>query len=558
MAFSIAEASAGLHAFAAVKALASNGSTVVGVGQDGLAHRSTDGGASFVYADMTFGNWVDLKYGGGRFVAVDSTANQVAWSSDDGVTFNIVSLSSGPMLALAHGAGKFVACNGSIMRYSTDGGETWALVTAPEAWDLRATSLMWNGTQFMAHDFNGTKSYLSSDGITWSINTTVGLGQRLYRTVWDGTNYIGLRYNSTQAYVSADGINWTMHTLPVSRSWTHIVSNGTRLFATAGGQSTNSYVMSTDGGTTWEAGTFSGTSIWQSLTTSGVDIISVASNATRALGTGDVALETVFGDITIEVTADVNMEGAANAFDIHGDIVFEVPVEIEMLGGAYTTTIGGIDFMVPPTVAMQGSFLVSGDIAFSVSPVIACYGEAAVAGDIAIEITADVQITGGTAVYGTIAMSMAPNFEAEATHYAPIVCEPAFEAAGVHGAAGDMALNILPSVAISATAGFFGDINCLIKPTVAIAGNRGVAGAISINVQALVSMVGTAKKAAYGNLDMRIDPVVGMAGSVHAAYRGDIAIQIGLLFEAVGFTPVLEVADVFVVRQQEMQITVAA
>lgn len=370
MAFSIAETSLS-SLTSSVKALASDGAGhVVGVGQDSVTIHSADNGVTFTAGDIPYGNWVDVAYGGGRCIAINDSSSTCAYSTDHGATFTTASIGAW-MTNIAHGAGRWIACNANDMKYSDDGGVNWSSVTPPEAWSLRPRTLTHNGSMWLVLDSNGNKAYTSDDGLTWVINTTTGLGQRLTNLVHVGDKFVGLRNNSARAFTSPDGITWTEFIMPVSRYWDHLTHNGVRIFATAGEQNTNQYVTTLDG-ETWTSGTFATTSYWQALTNSDTNIIVVSSAGTKALGTGDVL--TLTGTAELPLIFSVKDYGAAELpLSIrsigHGTAEMGIQVSVidpDVLSGVAPVTDGASAAVFGPVVLVGGVDVtdrVIGDIA---------------------------------------------------------------------------------------------------------------------------------------------------------------------------------------------------
>lgn len=337
MAFAFAEIS--LSALTtSVRALASDGANhVVGVGQDSVTVYSSDAGATFAAGDIAYSAWAAVAFGAGRFVAISDNAAKAAWSADNGATFTAVNLSA-TMQTVAFGGGKFVACNSNTMLYSANGGATWSAVTPPEAWSLRASSLCWNGSFWLVIDLYGNKAYTSTDGVTWAIHTTDGLGWTLRCVVWIGNKFVGLAYGSALAFTSVDGVTWVSHALPANRGWSHVAWNGVRLIGLAGTQSVNAYATSFDG-ETWAAGTFDTSSYWQSLTTCGLSVITISSAPRRALGTGDVLAE--FGAPRLGIDIAVRNIGKPS-LSIHVDVRASVNFGQPRLGMYFRVIESGV------------------------------------------------------------------------------------------------------------------------------------------------------------------------------------------------------------------------
>jgi hypothetical protein len=202
----------------------------VAVSGDNKAARSEDGGATWKAAAMPDGNWVEVAYGNGGFVAVGNyTGNysKIAWSADGATWITRTASgawSSGDQLwnSITYGNDRFVAVgravnpNGHIAAWSTDG-VTWTLVTIPGPGPvLGYTGITYGNGRFVGVGTTsfttGVYSGWSADGVTWTTQTIpdgigpyVAYGKGKFVTIED-TNKIAW---------SADGATWTKVTTTV-------------------------------------------------------------------------------------------------------------------------------------------------------------------------------------------------------------------------------------------------------------------------------------------------------------------------------------------------------
>ncbi len=158
--------------------------------------------------------WQSVCYGGGKFVAVASNTNIVAYS-DDGITWKLANISStANWSSVCYGGGKFVAVayDSSKAAYSSDG-ITWksATMSSDSAyWE----SVCYGGGKFVAVAYDSDRVAYSDDGITWKFST--GIAWELWVSVcYGGGKFVATAYGSNKPVIySSDGITWTEATLP--------------------------------------------------------------------------------------------------------------------------------------------------------------------------------------------------------------------------------------------------------------------------------------------------------------------------------------------------------
>ena len=155
---------------------------------------SLNGGVSWSNTSDTLPastNWTDIAYGGGRWVAI-STSNNVAYSDDDGATWTAGSgLSTSNWSSVTWGNNRFVAVsatNGTKAAYSIDFGETWTEVTLP-------ATAQWSHVEYGQGIFlaisNGTSAASSEDGIVWTSRTTSAAANGFSASAFGNPNQVG-------------------------------------------------------------------------------------------------------------------------------------------------------------------------------------------------------------------------------------------------------------------------------------------------------------------------------------------------------------------------------
>ena len=117
----------------------------------------------------------------------------------------------------------WVTDNNTYNAISTNGGVTWSSTTS-----LPFTPLYQNygvatnntGSIIVAVPTSGTSfGYSTNAGATWTTVSPTGMVSGFWVVGWTGSFFLAARQNSTQSFLSNDGINWTLQTLPASHTW---------------------------------------------------------------------------------------------------------------------------------------------------------------------------------------------------------------------------------------------------------------------------------------------------------------------------------------------------
>lgn len=163
----------------------------------------------------TNGDWVDVAYGNGVYVAIfyqtDSSNATIAYSTDHCATWTQKSLSStGKLRCITYGLGMFVAIPETGQNYYTSvNGIDWTIRSS-----LPSTS---SGIQ------NNYIAFISS-----AESSTIGNMFIIAKGQEDNVN----SYNPTSTYyTSTDGINWTSRNFPISGQCNSIRLCGSKLYA---------------------------------------------------------------------------------------------------------------------------------------------------------------------------------------------------------------------------------------------------------------------------------------------------------------------------------------
>lgn len=195
------------------------------VGTNGEFSTSPDGLTWTRHADLP-GAIHQHAYGGGRFLAASTNANNV-YISTDGITWTSQYLGSIKNLyGLSYGAGKFLwaVYNTATVEYSLDG-KSWTATPIPITINNSANIAFGNGKFVLT--VNGNTTYCTSpDGIVWTTHS-LPFANATVLTFTNGRFYLG--GYGMNGYVSEDGVTWERIALHEELSWTKIAGDGTRV-----------------------------------------------------------------------------------------------------------------------------------------------------------------------------------------------------------------------------------------------------------------------------------------------------------------------------------------
>jgi len=229
--------------------------------------------------------WIGIAYGGGRFVAIaesDSSSTARAVSTDGGLTWSVGTVATGAT-AITYGAGRFVIVEGNFSNaaaYSADG-VTWVTRTLPANQDSTESDwrdVAFGNNRFVAIADNDAQVAVSVDrGVNWiaaqlPINAPwrkISYGNGVFLAVAEGNiaassaDGIVWTYRDVQATdidilsTSKDDIvPWASFTNISSASWNAVTFGSSRYVAVASDGSSSAVSYSTNGGSTWNTGTF--------------------------------------------------------------------------------------------------------------------------------------------------------------------------------------------------------------------------------------------------------------------------------------------------------------
>lgn len=227
-------------------------------------------------------SWLDVDYGGGKFVAVAQNSKTGAYSTDGVNWQEFVFPTNNNLQSLGYGGGKFVAIPYWIGAwvtnsgaYSTDG-VTWTSMNLPAS-NIGWTDVAYGNGRFIVSSSND-KAIYSDDGINWSFASTmstavgwasvafgidkfVAIGSNLVAysstgVVWSTVSiptrtwakvrygkgrFVAVANNSITGSFSYDGLTWTDFVLPASRNWQRVEYGSDRFVAVANSTQTGAY-----------------------------------------------------------------------------------------------------------------------------------------------------------------------------------------------------------------------------------------------------------------------------------------------------------------------------
>jgi hypothetical protein len=178
---------------AGLNAVASNGTTLVAVGNSGTVFYSTN------------------------------AQNWTAASVPGGFTSNLLGV------AYATYSGLWVAVGaGGALITSADGGVTWATAASNAAGNALNSVTVTSGNVFVAVGAGGVV-VRSTDGATWTLQTP-GIATTLYAVSTDSTQFIAVGAGG-QAYTSLDGISWTLATTGTTADLLGVIGSASKYMA---------------------------------------------------------------------------------------------------------------------------------------------------------------------------------------------------------------------------------------------------------------------------------------------------------------------------------------
>jgi hypothetical protein len=160
--------------------------------------------------------WKDSTFGGGKFVVVGSGGTNPAMYSADGTTWTQGTIANTTWTSVTYGqpgaTAYYVAVSTTqAAAYSTDGIAWTSGNTLPSS-DVWSSVTYGNGT-FVAVAGDSatatTKAAYSTNGTTWSAATLPGVAAKWVSVSYGGGTFMAFEYGGTRTAISTDGITWT-------------------------------------------------------------------------------------------------------------------------------------------------------------------------------------------------------------------------------------------------------------------------------------------------------------------------------------------------------------
>jgi hypothetical protein len=202
---------------------------VAGTSANTTGAYSSDGITWTAASMQTSATWVDVAFGGQKFVAVSSDSTTVRISNDGELWDQTGTLTTTGFTAIAYGKNRFVAIksgtNVTNHATSTTVTGTWTAGTLPSSSNWN--SIAYGNNRFVAvSNTSGTIAAYSLDGITWTASTLPSTAQWTKVTYGQGV-FLAVS-TTTAAATSPDGITWTARTTSTAASGFSAVTFGNR------------------------------------------------------------------------------------------------------------------------------------------------------------------------------------------------------------------------------------------------------------------------------------------------------------------------------------------
>lgn len=252
------------------------------LGNQGATQAAT--GATWTARTVPEGQWRDITYAAGTFVAVGSSGAKLIYSSDFGNTWTAYSGEMCDFLQrITYGAGKFLAIGGqndqSACYMLSSDGSTWARTVATDLWGTSGPSTAFGGSgtgTFVAKPWQGIYVWKSPDGSTWQAQDINSSGYDVWNggvndLAWGAGTFVAVggyppypeanpRPWATVAISTDNGLTWT-DLIPTEStgmlSWESVVFGNGRFVAVGKPMNGSSavQVMTSANGSTWASAT---------------------------------------------------------------------------------------------------------------------------------------------------------------------------------------------------------------------------------------------------------------------------------------------------------------
>jgi hypothetical protein len=202
---------------------------VAGTSANTTGAYSSDGITWTAASMQTSAIWVDVAFGGQKFVAVSSDVTTVRISNDGELWDQTGTLTTTGFTAIAYGKNRFVAIKSGTAvtnhATSTTVAGTWTAGTLPSSSNWN--SIAYGNNRFVAiSNTSGTVAAYSLDGITWVASTLPSTASWTKITYGQGV-FLAVS-TTTAAATSPDGVTWTARTTSTAASGFSAITFGNR------------------------------------------------------------------------------------------------------------------------------------------------------------------------------------------------------------------------------------------------------------------------------------------------------------------------------------------
>lgn len=190
--------------------------------------------------------WTNMCEAKGRKVILGIGSTKGVWSLD-GITWEKINLPfAGEWTNVEFALNKFVVFAKNDSRYLTSyDGKSWEVSELPI--ESEWSGCLYAKTKLYLYSASTTTYYVSNNLIAWKEHTRDG---RIWSSlVFDGSNFLAVVEGYASAYKSADGITWETISLGIANNYHRAVCFNDVIYITA--KNSNVITYSEDGGNTW-------------------------------------------------------------------------------------------------------------------------------------------------------------------------------------------------------------------------------------------------------------------------------------------------------------------
>lgn len=232
-----------------LNAIAYGNGLFVAVGSDGVIITSSNGENWELQDSGTSQILFNVAWCGNQFVSVGNKGTIL--TSPDGITWTKQNsgTSYSTYYSVGYNGSLLVATSSNHIRYSSDNGITWHLVSIDFPEYTRLTAITSDGTQFVAVGDRGV-AVTSTDGTDWTEQNTP-VSSILNAIVFTNSQYVVVGHAGT-VLTSGNGIDWDEQSTPTNNNLNDIVWDGSQYVAVGNpGAGENILVITSDDGILW-------------------------------------------------------------------------------------------------------------------------------------------------------------------------------------------------------------------------------------------------------------------------------------------------------------------